>query len=187
MWKAKLEGGTGAKLRKTAKLTAANIQKGDLILGVDPSLRGTGLAVVECQGRDRFKLCHSRTVKIPARIPASEALGLIAKAVIEVLDKWDVDHAAVEQTIYVQNFRVVHMLGAARGAAVAMVAVRNIPVVEYAPLSIKQSVVGSGRASKQQVASMIASILSLPKSLPADESDAAAVAVCHAFRSVKGV
>ena len=159
MWKAKLEGGAGSKPRKTARPELAAVQKGELILGVDPSLRGTGLAVIKCLGKDRFKLCFSRTVKIPAHIPAPEALGLIAKAVQEVIAKWDVSHAAIEETIYVQNFRTALVLGATRGVAIGIVAARNIPVTEYAPLSIKQSVVGSGRASKQQVASMMEEIL----------------------------
>jgi crossover junction endodeoxyribonuclease RuvC len=75
----------------------------------------------------------------------------------------------------------VHILGAARGAGIAAAAVAGVEVYEYAPLRVKQAVVGFGRASKEQVAGMVAQHCKLKTALPTDESDAVATALCHAF------
>jgi crossover junction endodeoxyribonuclease RuvC len=88
---------------------------------------------------------------------------------------------ALEQTIYVQNFQTAQILGAARGAAMAAAALRDLPVFEYAPLRVKQAVAGSGRASKEQLSRTVRSIFGHGRSLAFDESDAAAVALCHAY------
>jgi len=88
---------------------------------------------------------------------------------------------AIEQTIYVQNFQTAQILGAARGAAIAAAAMRGLPVFEYAPLRVKQAIVGLGRASKEQVARTILSLTGTDLGTCFDESDAAAVALCHAF------
>lgn len=152
-----------------------------IVLGIDPSLRGTGLAVIEFRPKRKPVLLHSQTVTIRPKVLMVECLGHIAQAVTDALNRWSVDSVAIEQTIYVQNFQTAQTLGAARGAAIAPVSMKGIPVHEYAPLRIKQAVVGFGRASKEQVASMIKAELALPKALPSDESDAAAVAMCYAM------
>ena len=72
-------------------------------------------------------------------------------------------------------------MGAARGAALSAAAIRNVPVFEYAPLRVKQAVVGFGRASKEQMSNTLAQILGLPQALPFDQSDALGLAICHAF------
>lgn len=151
------------------------------ILGVDPSLRGTGLAVIEFVPGKEPRLCASRAVNIPDRFDMPHCLGEIYKAVADMIEGWPVVHTAFEQTIYVQNFRTAQILGAARGAAIAAATVMGKPVHEYAPLRVKQAVVGHGRADKKQVAGMIRQVLALPEALSFDESDAAAVALCHAY------
>jgi crossover junction endodeoxyribonuclease RuvC len=151
-----------------------------VVLGIDPSLRGTGLAVVEFTP-EGARLLYSRTVKLKARVPFAACLGEIFRAAEEALTKARVRHVAIEETIFVQNRRAVHILGAARGAAIAAAAMAGVEVFEYAPLRIKQAVVGFGRASKEQVAGMVARHVNLQTTLPADESDAAATALCHAF------
>lgn len=151
------------------------------VLGVDPSLRGAGLAVVSFAPGREPTLLASRTLNIPARHDMAHCLGEIYKAVADMIEEHPVAHCAYEETIYVQNFRTAQILGAARGAAIAAAAVLGKPVFEYAPLRVKQAVVGHGRADKEQVAGMIRRLLSLPHELPFDESDAAAVALCHAF------
>lgn len=151
------------------------------ILGVDPSLRGTGLAVIAFVPGREPRLCASRVVEIPPRYDMPHCLGEIYKAVADMIEAWPVVHTAFEQTIYVQNFRTAQILGAARGAAIAAATVLGKPVHEYAPLRVKQAVVGHGRAGKEQVAGMIRQVLALPGELSFDESDAAAVALCHAY------
>ena len=150
------------------------------ILGVDPSLRGTGLAVLECEGQS-YKLLHSETLILKPKIDSIECLGLIHQAVANLLDLWKPRHLSCEATIYVQNFKTAQIMGAARGAALSASAIRGVPVFEYAPLRVKQAVVGFGRASKEQMSQTLAQMLHLPKALPYDESDALGLALCHAY------
>lgn len=152
-----------------------------VILGIDPSLRGTGLSVVDYRGQEHIRLLHSETLHFKPALAVVDCLGKIAEAVMKVLDTHTIDHVAVEQTIYVQNFQTAQVLGASRGVAIAIPAMRGYPIYEYSPLSIKQAVVGFGRASKKQVAAMVKQLLKETELLPWDEADATAVALCHAF------
>lgn len=152
-----------------------------LVLGIDPSLRGTGLALIDfAPGRSPL-LLRCRTVRVPPREPFPVALAEIHRAVEAFLADFDARHVALEQTIYVQNFQTAQILGAARGAAVAAAALREKPIFEYPPLRVKQAVVGLGRASKEQMARTVMAILGHGRALAPDEADAAGVALCHAF------
>ncbi len=184
MWAAKLSG----------KLTpAAAVSRGDfaltrepfkgLVLGIDPSLRGTGLALIEFNPGRAPVLLRCETVKVHAKVPMSAALAEIHRSVTAFLDVagLTVRHVALEQTIYVQNFQTAQILGAARGAAIAAAALRDKPIYEYPPLRVKQAVVGAGRASKEQMARTVMGLLGHGRTLAYDEADAAGVALCHAF------
>jgi crossover junction endodeoxyribonuclease RuvC len=151
------------------------------VLGIDPSLRGTGLALIEFQPGRQPVLLRCQTVRVPAKMPMAFALGEIHRAVTAFLEEADVRHVALEQTIFVQNFQTAQILGAARGAAMAAAALRERPVFEYAPLRVKQAVVGAGRASKEQMARTVMALLGHGRTLAVDEADAAGVALCHAF------
>jgi len=151
------------------------------VLGVDPSLRGMGLAVVEFEPKRPHRLLDSLTLKLKPKVPFVGCLGEIHKAVADMAQKWNPRHLSCEETIYVNNFKTAQIMGAARGSALSAAAIRGLPVFEYAPLRIKQAVVGFGRASKEQLARTMAQMLQLPEPLPYDESDAAATALCHAF------
>ena len=150
------------------------------ILGIDPSLRGTGLAVLECHG-NRYKLLHSETLKLTAKVASIDCLGKIHQTVADLVDLWKPRHVSCEETIYVQNFKTAQIMGAARGAAISAVAIREVPVFEYAPLRVKQAVVGFGRASKEQMSQTLSQMLGLGKPLPFDQSDALGLALCHAY------
>ena len=181
LWAAKLAGKEVAPVAVAALGIAVGRPLRGLILGIDPSLRGTGLAVVEARGRDELVLHASETLQLRKQLTMPECLGEIAGAVARMLDTYTINHVAVEETIYVQNFRTAQILGMARGAAISVAAMRGLPVYEYSPLRIKQAVSGFGRASKQQVADQMKGLLHLADALSFDEADAAAVAACHAF------
>ncbi len=151
------------------------------VLGIDPSLRGSGFAVLDYESDGCARILEAVTLKLKPKLPMPECLGAIGNQVEDFLNQHSVDHVALEQTIYVQNFQTAQILGAARGAAIATAAMRGLPVFEYAPLRVKQAVVGTGRASKEQVARTVQSITGMNFELRFDESDAAAVALCHAF------
>jgi crossover junction endodeoxyribonuclease RuvC len=152
------------------------------VLGIDPSLRGTGLALIEfIPGREPL-LLRCRTVTVPSKRSMTSALGEISAAVTAFLKDFEVRHVALEQTIYVQNFQTAQILGAARGAAIAAAALHgHEDVFEYPPLRVKQAVVGAGRASKAQMARTVMALLGHGRLLASDEADAAGVALCHAF------
>ena len=151
------------------------------ILGLDPSLRGTGLAILECKPGEPNRLLASRTLKLKPKVPFVECLGQIHNAVDAMAQEWKPRHLASEETIYVNNFKTAQIMGASRGAALSAAAVLDLPVFEYAPLRVKQAVVGFGRASKEQLARTVAQMLNLPEPLSYDESDAVAIALCHAM------
>ncbi|HEX2853526.1 MAG TPA: crossover junction endodeoxyribonuclease RuvC [Opitutaceae bacterium] len=190
MWKAKIEGGAlpapsslprNIEQEGTIPFSLKRAPFSGLVLGVDPSLRGTGLALIEfIPGRQPVLLrCH--TVRIATKLSMAHALGEIHRAIAMFLDAAEVRHVALEQTIYVQNFQTAQILGAARGAAISAAALRERPVFEYAPLRVKQAVVGAGRASKEQMARTVMALLGHGRTLALDEADAAGVALCHAF------
>lgn len=173
------EGRTRARAAAAISGTRAPFE--GFVLGVDPSLRGSGFAVVEFSRGNEPKLHFSRTLRLDRALPFADCLGEIYKLCSDCCYEYPVRHVSLEETIYVNNFKVAQVLGAARGSAIAAANVIGIPVFEYPPLRIKQAVVGFGRAGKAQVAGMTKQILRLAESLPFDESDAAAAALCHAY------
>ena len=188
MWTAKLEGrpvparpdGRGRPAAASGLLPRTAYS--GLVLGIDPSLRGTGLALVELRPGCMPVLVRSATVRVPARRTMANALAEIHRAVSGFIDgAAGIRHVALEQTIYVQNFQTAQILGAARGAAIAAAAIRGLPVFEYPPLRVKQAITGSGRASKEQLARTLMALLGHGRTLALDEADAAGVALCHAF------
>jgi len=191
MWAAKLAGRPMPAAVSVPRAAAATAQASlgirartpfsGVVLGVDPSLRGTGLALVEFAPSRTPVMLRCQTVRVAAKLPMSVALAEIHRAITAFLEQTPVRHVALEQTIYVQNIRTAQILGAARGAAIAAVALRDLPVFEYPPLRVKQAVVGAGRASKEQMARTVMALLGHGRVLAFDEADAAGVALCHAF------
>lgn len=181
MWKAKLEGRAVPGGAGAPALSAQRVAFSGKVLGIDPSLRGTGLALIEFVPGRAPVLLRCQTVRIAAKHEMAYALGEIHRAVLSFLEGTDVRHVALEQTIFVQNFQTAQILGAARGAAIAVAALHMRPVFEYAPLRVKQAVVGAGRASKEQMARTVMALLGHGRTLAVDEADAAGVALCHAF------
>ncbi|MBL4576326.1 MAG: crossover junction endodeoxyribonuclease RuvC, partial [Opitutaceae bacterium] len=131
-WKAKLEGkGVSSKV-SAWELNQGGVSFVGQVLGVDPSLRGTGLSLIEFKKGKSPIMLRCQTVTMKPKIPMSECLGEIFRSVTCFLDDFTVDHVALEQTIYVQNFQTAQILGAARGAATAAAAVQGKPIFEYA-------------------------------------------------------
>lgn len=180
LWKAKLEGTLAPKEWPDAPSVQRTPFSGR-VLGIDPSLRGTGLALIEFAAGRQPVLLRCETVKVPARHAMAFCLAEIHRAVARYLADYAPRHVALEQTIYVQNFQTAQILGAARGAAIAAAALREVETFEYPPLRVKQAVVGRGHAAKEQVARTVMTLLGHGRTLGLDESDAAAVALCHAF------
>lgn len=182
LWAAKLMGKEVQSGARVPVVPALKVPFHGRVLGIDPSLRGSGLAVVDCLPNREFRLVYAQTLKLPAnRFSMVDCLGAIAREVEHALLNHRPVHVAVEETIYVQNFRTAQILGMARGSAIATAAKGGFPIFEYPPLRIKQAVAGFGRASKEQVARQIEALCKLAETPAYDEADAAAVALCHAF------
>lgn len=181
-WAAQIKAGSLGKQKiAPSVLSATKTPFKGTILGIDPSLRGTGLAVVKFIPPATGGYVCSETVSPSRAATLPECLGQIATAVARLIGEHSPDAVAIEETIYVQNFQTAQKLGAARGAAIGQAALHGIPVFEYSPLRIKQAVVGYGRASKEQVSKQVSGLLKRQEILSFDEADAAAVAICHAL------
>jgi crossover junction endodeoxyribonuclease RuvC len=174
-------GGPAKGAAKGQASVSLSAQFSGVVLGVDPSLRGSGFAVLKYRAGEAPFLLESTTLKLKPKLTQVECLGAIGNQVEDFIDQHKIDHVAVEETIYVQNFQTAQILGAARGVVIGVAAMRGLPVFEYAPLRVKQAVVGAGRASKEQVARTVHSLTGSDFGERYDESDAAAVALCHAF------
>ena len=151
-----------------------------VVLGIDPSLRGTGLSVIEARADGTLEYIESLTIKNHPSLSMPECLARILTQTLAIIKRTNPVCAAIEQSVYVQNFRTALILGSSRGAAIAAAASQRLEVFEYPPLRIKQAVIGYGRASKEQVAKSVAAIVGCPV-LPPDEADASAAALTHIF------
>jgi crossover junction endodeoxyribonuclease RuvC len=183
LWTEKLTAGGGKIFNAPAAMGRAVSVAGPfcgVVAGFDASLRGTGVAVVDCR-KSSPRLLFSTRITCHPRLSFFQCLGKISTDVSAIVEKFPIDGAAIEQTVYVQNHRVAHTLGAVRGVIVAILVNASIPIAEYAPLRIKQSITGIGRASKEQVRRMVCGILKPDVEISHDESDAMATALCHAW------
>jgi crossover junction endodeoxyribonuclease RuvC len=140
------------------------------VLGIDASLRSTGFGVVTPQA-GAFRSLDFGGIRNPASRSHSACLGAIQVRIAEA--------AALEGGFYFKNARTALVLGEVRGAVIAACAVRGVPVFEYAPRRVKQSLTGTGTASKEQVARMVSVLLGLTELPPEDAADALAMALCH--------
>lgn len=149
------------------------------ILGIDPGLRTTGFGVIDVQGQ-KLRYVASGCIKSDGEQHLPQRLGTLFSGISEVIDRYQPDVAAVEQVFSNVNPQSTLLLGQARGAAVTALVAKKLAVSEYTALQVKQSVVGHGKAAKQQVAHMVMRLLSLPGEPGSDAADALACAICHA-------
>ena len=148
-----------------------------IILGIDPGTSEMGYGLIHVKGKKlslvNFGIIH---------------LKKIFERVVELIEEYKPDEMAIEAPFFGKNVQSMLKLGRAQGVAIAAALHRNIPFEEYSPKKIKQSVTGSGNASKEQVAAMLQRLLDikeLPKYL--DATDGLAAAVCHYFQGGVGL
>ena len=157
------------------------------ILGIDCGSERTGYGVIESDGR-KHRLLVSGVVKTSAQETFDARLVKISRGLRDVIETHRPDAAAVEEVFYGKNVRTLLKLAHVRGIALLAIAEAGIGLGEYSPLEIKMSVVGFGRAEKQQVQLMVKSLLGLTQIIESeDASDAVAVAICHATRSMSAI
>jgi crossover junction endodeoxyribonuclease RuvC len=161
------------------------VVKEKIILGLDPGTSVMGYGIVCIKGQS-IELMQFGVIHLSKYEGHELKLKKIFDRVISLLDEYKPDEVALEAPFFGKNVQSMLKLGRAQGVAMAAALSREIPIVEYAPKKVKQSVTGNGNASKEQVAKMLMTLLKikeLPKLL--DATDALAVALCHHFQ--KGI
>ncbi|MDR3357795.1 MAG: crossover junction endodeoxyribonuclease RuvC [Desulfovibrio sp.] len=150
------------------------------VIGIDPGSRRTGWGVVR-EESGRLTLLECGVVRAaPGETSFSVRLAHIYHELLSILSSHVPDEAAVEQVFTAKNALAALKLGQARGVAVAACAAHGLSISDYAPALVKQGLVGTGRAEKEQVAFMVKRLLNVRgTAMPLDASDALAVALCH--------
>jgi crossover junction endodeoxyribonuclease RuvC len=150
-----------------------------LVLGIDPSLRGTGFGVIRIEKRQATALNHG-TICCPATWERSRCLVQITRTVREQIEKFRPTACIIEGLFYAQNFQTALIMGEARGASLVAAAEAGLEIFEIAPRKVKQAVVGYGAAQKLAVAKMVQRMLNLATAPDADAADALALALAYA-------
>ena len=155
------------------------------ILGIDPGSQRTGIGVVDVDEAGRCRYVHAQALVLLGADDFPARLGLLCEGLEALLDQWQPQQVAIETVFMAKSATSALKLGHARGAALATVVRRKLPVSEYAPRLIKQSLVGRGAADKAQVQHMVRLLLNMAvdAKLQADAADALAVALTHAHMS----
>ena len=173
---------TGTKRSVTPVLEPAHagrLHNSAVILGLDPSLRGTGYGIIVPDRPHPRVLTHG-TIECPAAWPLSRCLAKISQSLREIMRLHKPTVCVVEGLFYAQNLQTALIMGQARGAALAAIAEAGVDVYEIAPRKVKQAMVGHGAAQKEAVARMVQRMLALPELPAPDAADALALALTHA-------
>lgn len=154
-----------------------------IILGVDPGTSVMGYGIISIE-KKKMKLVQYGVIHLSKYSDHAIKLNKIFDRVVQLIDEYLPDEMAIEAPFYGKNVQSMLKLGRAQGVAIAAAISRQIPIVEYAPKKVKQSVTGNGNASKEQVAAMLKRLLSFNENIELfDATDALGVAVCHYFQN----
>lgn len=163
-------------------MTVGKVVKEKIILGLDPGTNIMGYGLICIKGTT-LSLLQYGVIHLNKYAGHELKLKKIFERVLSLLDEYHPDEVALEAPFFGKNIQSMLKLGRAQGVAMSAALFRSVPIVEYAPRKVKQSVTGNGNASKEQVARMLMTLLTikeLPKLL--DATDALAVAVCHYYQ-----
>lgn len=150
------------------------------ILGIDPGSRRTGYGLIEV-GSQRSLYLTSGCIRLPEAKPLAERLVLLGDSLQELLQELNPDCGVVEEVFFAKNARSALVLGHVRGVVLLELGRQQVRLHEYAPRQVKQSLVGTGSAQKEQIQHMVRMLLNLhARSLQEDEADALAIALTHA-------
>ena len=149
-----------------------------LVLGVDPGSIVTGYGLVE-KKENRLIFVEAGKISFPYSLPFNERIHKIFESLLEIIQTYHPEEMSIEDIFFAKNVKSALKMGHARGAALIAAIQGGLKIFEYTPLQIKQSVVGYGRATKEQVRSMVKLILKIDTQFSLDTSDALATAICH--------
>lgn len=151
-----------------------------LVLGIDPGIAITGYGLIQTGDRSDYQCIDYGVIRTESGVPDPDRLAFLFKELKDLLRQYQVDSSAVEKLFFQKNVRTAFSVGQARGVTLLALAQSKLPISEYTPNEIKQTVCGYGNAGKAQVQRMVQALLhlaDLPK--PDDAADALAVAICH--------
>lgn len=153
-----------------------------IILGIDPGTNVMGFGVIEICDREA-RMITMGIIKLTKVSDPYLKLQKIFKETLELIDKYNPDELSIEAPFYGKNVQSMLKLGRAQGVAISAALSREIPIFEYAPRKIKMAITGKGGASKEQVASILRSMLKI-KEIPRDldATDGLAAAMCHFYQ-----
>jgi crossover junction endodeoxyribonuclease RuvC len=155
--------------------------KEKIILGIDPGTRFMGYGVILIKGTS-ITLLQYGVINLSKYTSGEIKLKKIFERISQIINEFAPDEVALEAPFFGKNVQSMLKLGRAQGVAMAAALVKEIPIVEYSPKTVKQSVTGNGNASKEQVASMLESILKTKLDTTLyDATDALGIAICHHF------
>jgi crossover junction endodeoxyribonuclease RuvC len=156
------------------------------ILGIDPGSLRLGYGVIECGGAgaslSKVQYVECGVISASAREARPARLAEIGRGLRDLLVEVRPDAVAMEEAFYGANAQSALALGEARGVALFVAAEHGLTVTGYPPATVKQTVVGHGRASKRQVGYLVRALLALRRTPSPDAADALAIAICHARR-----
>lgn len=158
-------------------------QVGHLILGIDPGSRITGYGLVRRQGA-RLSYVTCGVIRPDVKMAFADRLLLIYEGICQVIEKHEPDQMAIEDLFMASNPRSALKLGHARGVLLLAGKTHGLPISEYTPRTVKQTVVGYGQAEKGQIQHVVRVLLKLSGTPSEDAADALAVAICHAHHSI---
>lgn len=154
-----------------------------IILGIDPGTNFMGYGLISCQAKS-MELVTFGVVQLHKYKEQMLKLQHIFHRSLELIENYHPDELAIEAQFFGKNVQSMLKLGRAQGISISAALYKNVPVFEYAPRKIKQSITGNGSASKEQVAAMLTKLLKIPDSpYSFDATDALAVAVAHFFQA----
>jgi len=154
-----------------------------IILGIDPGTILMGYGIIEINGTN-ISMRVMEALRLSSQKDNYERLQLIHAKVEELIKKYKPHEFAIEAPFFGKNVQSMLKLGRAQGVAIAAAMNAGLPVTEYSPKKVKQSVTGNGNADKEQVWKMLRQLLSLKEEPSSyDATDALAVAVCHHFQA----
>lgn len=148
------------------------------IMGIDTSLRSTGVGVVEEAGSRMVPVWYG-TIRNPASRAFSACLAHIQDETVKLIETYQPHAVAIEGVFYAKNVKTMMILTHARGVIIAQCARVALPVYEYEPRRVKMAVAGYGAAQKEQVQQMVKTLLNLPELPQNDAADALAIAITH--------
>lgn len=148
------------------------------VIGIDTSLRSTGIGVIDAAGSSLVPVYYG-TIKNPAARPLSACLAFLGSELDKLLAQYQPHAAAIEGIFYAKNVKTMLILAHARGVVISRCAAACLPVYEYEPRRVKMAVTGWGAAEKPQMQEMVRKLLNLPELPQNDAADALAMAITH--------